>query len=181
MKTDSIFLNLSRGHVVDLQSLEEVIKSKQIAGAAIDVYPEEPKENGVEFTHPLMQYPQVICTPHIGGSTVEAQENIAKHVAQKLCDYIKYGSTTGSINLPCIQLKRIQGKHRIIHIHRNVPGIMARISSFMAQNAVNISAQYLATNEFIGYVIMDIDDACDYSIISQLKNMEETIKVKVLY
>lgn len=181
MQEGSVIVNLSRGHVVNLEALRENILSGKIIGAAIDVYPEEPKTNDETFESILKGLPNVILTPHIGGSTQEAQENIAQFVPQKLMDYINTGSTTNSVNFPNLQLPILKDAHRLIHIHYNTPGILAKINELLAKHQINIDGQYLKTNETIGYVITDVNKAYDESIIKELKNLEGTIKFRVLY
>ncbi|PZW39242.1 D-3-phosphoglycerate dehydrogenase [Mesonia algae] len=181
MQEGSVIINLSRGHVVNLEALRENILSGKIIGAAIDVYPEEPKTNNEAFESILKGLPNVILTPHIGGSTLEAQENIAQFVPQKLMDYINTGSTTNSVNFPNLQLPILKDAHRLIHIHYNTPGILAKINELLAKHQINIDGQYLKTNETIGYVITDVNKAYDESIIKELKNLEGTIKFRVLY
>lgn len=181
MKDGVIFLNLSRGHVVNIPALQEAIKSEKVTGAAIDVFPKEPKSNKEEFTSELRKLPNLLLTPHIGGSTLEAQENIASFVPNKITDYINTGETTNSVNFPNLQLPRLENAHRIIHIHNNVPGILAKINHVLADYHINITGQYLKTNEEIGYVITDINKAYSQNVIKDLKNIEDTIKFRVLY
>lgn len=181
MKDNVIFLNLSRGHVVDIQALADHLKSGKIAGAGVDVYPQEPKSNDEVFESPLRGLPNVILSPHIGGSTVEAQENIATFVPGKIMDYINTGSTSNSVNFPNLQLPILKNAHRLIHIHRNMPGILAKINRVLAEHDINIVGQYLKTNEVIGYVITDIDKEYDKDVIKALKEIEHTIKFRILY
>lgn len=181
MKKGVIFLNLSRGHIVDIGALRENILAGKIAGCGIDVFPEEPASNADEFVSPLRGLPNTILTPHIGGSTSEAQENIGYFVPAKIADYINTGSTSNSVNFPNLTLPTLKDAHRLIHIHENVPGIMARINRLMADNGINIVGQYLKTNDQIGYVITDIDKAYDKEVIKQLRKVEHTIKFRVLY
>jgi D-3-phosphoglycerate dehydrogenase len=181
MKDQVIFLNLSRGHVVDIEALAAHLKSGKIAGAGIDVYPEEPKSNDDPFISPLRGLSNVILSPHIGGSTVEAQENIATFVPGKIMDYINTGSTSNSVNFPNLQLPILKNAHRLIHIHRNMPGILAKINRILAEHDINIVGQYLKTNEVIGYVITDIDKAYDRDVIKALREIEHTIKFRILY
>ncbi|MBL3658209.1 phosphoglycerate dehydrogenase [Fulvivirga sediminis] len=181
MKDDVIFLNLSRGHVVDIAALKKNIESGKIAGAAIDVFPEEPKSNADEFISELRSLPNTILSPHIGGSTIEAQENIAQFVPSKIMEYINTGSTSNSVNFPNLQLPSLDNAHRLIHIHLNMPGILAKINKALADHDINIVGQYLKTNETIGYVITDIDKEYDPHIIEALKEIEHTIKFRVLY
>ncbi|HEX6225135.1 MAG TPA: phosphoglycerate dehydrogenase, partial [Chryseolinea sp.] len=181
MKKGVIFINLSRGHIVDIQALRENILSGRVAGCAIDVYPYEPVSNDEEFTSVLRGLPNTILTPHIGGSTSEAQENIGNYVPGKIMDYINTGSTSNSVTFPNITLPILENAHRLIHIHNNVPGILARINQVLAENGINIVGQYLKTNEAIGYVITDINKQYDKDLIAKLKAIEHTIKFRVLY
>jgi D-3-phosphoglycerate dehydrogenase len=181
MKDGVIFLNLSRGHVVEIPSLVEAMRSGKVAGAAIDVFPKEPKSNQEEFISELRGLPNIILTPHIGGSTIEAQKNIASFVPGKLMGYINSGSTSNSVNFPNLQLPSFKNAHRLIHIHQNMPGILARINQVLADHSINIVGQYLKTNEVIGYVITDIDKAYDKDVIKALRQIDHTIKFRVLY
>lgn len=181
MKPGVIFINLSRGHVVDLNALKEAIESKRVAGAAVDVFPEEPKSNNEPFESILRGLPNTILTPHIGGSTIEAQENIAQFVPSKIVDYINTGGTTNCVSFPNLQLPILENAHRLIHIHHNVSGMMAKINNILANHEINIVGQYLKTNESIGYVITDIDKAYDKELINELKGIEHTIRFRVLY
>jgi D-3-phosphoglycerate dehydrogenase len=181
MKDNVIFLNLSRGHVVDIEALKKNIESGKIMGAGIDVYPQEPKTNNEEFVSELRNLPNVILTPHIGGSTLEAQENIGNFVPGKIIEYINTGSTTNSVNFPNLQLPVLHNAHRLIHIHENRPGILAEINRILAGHDINIEGQYLKTNETIGYVITDIDKRYDKAVIKDLKGLKGTIRFRVLY
>ena len=181
MKDEAVLINLSRGSVVDIDALRINIESGKIKGAAIDVFPEEPKSNDEEFVSELRSLPNVILTPHIGGSTQEAQENIADFVPNKIIEYVNTGSTTNSVNFPNLQLPLLQNAHRLMHIHHNVPGILAKISHVLAEHNINVVGQYLKTNETIGYVIIDIDKAYDDAVIKALKSIENTIRFRVLY
>ena len=181
MKNGVIFLNLSRGHVVDIKALVKNITSGKINGAAVDVYPEEPLENTNEFKNELQNLPNVILTPHIGGSTEEAQKNIADFVPDKIIDFINSGNSFFSVNFPNLQLPSFEKAHRLIHIHDNVPGILAKINLTLSDHNINIMGQYLKTNETIGYVITDIDKNYKAEVIKELKNIPHTIKFRVLY
>lgn len=181
MKKGVVFINLSRGHVVDIAALREGIASGKVAGCAIDVFPEEPVSNAEEFTSALRGLPNVLLTPHIGGSTLEAQENIGHFVPSKITDYINTGSTSNSVNFPNLTLPTLENAHRLIHIHENVPGILARINRVLADHGINIVGQYLKTNEYIGYVITDINKEYDKEVIKELRGIEHTIKFRVLY
>lgn len=181
MKKGVIFLNLSRGHIVDIDALRTSILSGKVAGCAVDVYPYEPISNNEEFVSALRGLPNTILTPHIGGSTAEAQENIGNFVSAKLMEYINTGSTSNSVNFPNLTLPTLENAHRLIHIHDNVPGILARINQILAQSGINITGQYLKTNEQIGYVITDIDKAYNKDVIADLRAIENSIKFRVLY
>lgn len=181
IKQGAYLINLSRGHIVDIDALASALKSGQLRGAAVDVFPEEPDENGPNFVTALQGLPNVILTPHIGGSTLEAQENIGEFVASRLKEYSERGSTLHSVNFPQLQLPRISGYHRIIHIHKNTPGILAQINAIFAQHSVNIEGQYLKTDETIGYVITDITQDYDGDILTALQNIQHTLKVRILY
>jgi D-3-phosphoglycerate dehydrogenase len=181
MKDGVIFLNLSRGHVVDISAMTAALKSGKIAGAGVDVFPYEPKNNKEEFVNELRGMKNVILTPHIGGSTAEAQFNIAAFVPDKMISYVNTGNTFHSVNFPAIQLPKLENAHRLIHIHRNVSGILAQINNSLAKHGVNIMGQYLKTNDLIGYVITDIDKKYDEAVMKDLKQIENTIKFRVLY
>lgn len=181
MKDGVVFLNLARGHVVDVPALVEAVKSGKVWGAGVDVFPYEPKTNNEEFINELRGLPNVILTPHIGGSTEEAQEGIGLYVPERLLEYMNNGSTTGSVNFPELQLPLLSGSHRLLHIHKNVPGILAKINNIFAKHQININGQYLKTNEKIGYVIMDIDKDYSQEFIQEIKGIEETIRFRMLY
>lgn len=181
MKDGVIFINLSRGHVVDIEALKEAVKSGKVRGTAVDVFPYEPVSNAEEFKSELRGLPNTILTPHIGGSTLEAQINIAQFVPGKIMEYINTGSTTNSVNFPNVQLPAFEGAHRLLHIHHNVPGIMAQINNVLANHHINIVGQYLKTNEKIGYVITDIDKSYDKQVIDDLRKIENTIRFRILY
>lgn len=181
MKKGVIFINLSRGHVVDIQALRENVMSGKVGGCSVDVFPHEPVSNDEEFQSPLRGLPNAILTPHIGGSTLEAQENIGNFVPGKIMDYINTGSTSNSVNFPNLTLPILENAHRLIHIHNNVPGILARINQILAEHGINIVGQYLKTNELIGYVITDINKEYDKEVIAKLRAIEHTIKFRVLY
>lgn len=181
MKKGVIFLNLSRGHVVDVAALRANILNGTVGGCSIDVFPYEPISNDEEFKSELRGLPNTILTPHIGGSTSEAQENIGNFVPNKLMDYINTGSTSNSVNFPNLTLPTLENAHRLIHIHNNVPGILAKINQILAANDINIVGQYLKTNEYIGYVITDINKEYNKEMIKELRAIENTIKFRVLY
>ena len=181
MNEGTIFLNLARGQVVDVDALKKQLESGKIKGAGVDVFPKEPKTNQEEFESPLRGLPNLILTPHIGGSTEEAQVNIGNFVPGKIINYINTGSTTNSVNFPNLQLPILENAHRLIHIHHNKPGIIAHINRILATHDINIVGQYLKTNETIGYVITDIDKAYDADVIKDLKGIEGTIRFRVLY
>jgi D-3-phosphoglycerate dehydrogenase len=180
-RKNAILINYARGEVVDLEALATALKEQRLAGAAIDVFPWEPENNGDSFSTPLQGLENVILTPHIGGSTQEAQVNIGEDVSIKLFNYLESGETSGSHTVPPISLPAVDGAHRILHIHNNVPGVLSAINSQLSQHGVNIVAQYLKTNEQIGYVVLDIDKALSQQAIELLKDVKETIKVRLLY
>ncbi len=180
-KPGGILINYARGEVVDLDALRAAILDKQISGAAIDVFPVEPEKNGDIFKTPLQQLPNVILTPHIGGSTEEAQLNIGEDVSAKLYQYLEMGVSIGSHTVPPLSLPPQEGTHRILHIHRNVPGVLSAINSQLSGHDINILAQYLKTNDEIGYVVLDVDKKLSASALSLLKEVDATIKVRLLY
>lgn len=181
MKDGVIFLNLSRGFVVDVNDLADAVKSGKVRGAAVDVYPEEPKASKSEFETVLKGLDNVILTPHIGGSTAEAQANIGEFVPQNIINYINAGNLAASVNMPAIQLPEFQETHRLIHIHKNEPGVLAEINNLFARHSINIYGQYLRTNENIGYVITDVGRKYSDALIPDLKGIEHTLRFRVLY
>lgn len=181
MKQGSYFLNLSRGFVVDTKALRKHVEQGRIAGAAVDVFPAEPKTNQETFESELKGLLNVILTPHIGGSTKEAQVDIAHFVPERLLGYVNSGNSFGSVNFPNIQLPPFVRAHRLIHVHKNVPGILAQINGVLAKKNINVLGQYLKTNEHIGYVITDINKNHDKQIIEDLKNIPNTTKCRILY
>lgn len=181
MKKGSLLINLSRGHVVEIPALRDALESGHLDGAGIDVFPSEPKNNDEPFASELLNLPNTILTPHIGGSTSEAQVNIAKFVPGKIIEYINTGNTYNSVNFPNIQLPFLHDAHRLIHIHLNEPGVMAKINQILANYHINIVGQYLKTNEKIGYVITDIDKAYSPEVIDELKAIAGTIRFRMLY
>ena len=181
IKQGAILINYARGEVVDLDALAAAIINKQISGAAIDVYPWEPEKNGDKFETPLQGLSNVILTPHIGGSTEEAQENIGEDVSIKLYQYLERGVSNGSHSIPAISLPPVEGAHRILHIHNNVPGVLSAINTVMSKNKINIVGQYLKTNDEIGYVVLDVDSKLSNRAIELLRDVKETIRVRLLY
>lgn len=180
MKDGALLVNLSRGFVIDVPALVDALKSGKLAGAAVDVYPVEPRKNG-EFHTELAGLPNVILTPHVGGSTEEAQKDIADFVPNKIMGYINSGNTVDAVNFPNIRLPRQVNAHRFLHIHQNIPGVMANINKVLAEYDMNITGQYLSTDEKVGYVITDLNKDYNKKVIKSLKNVEGTIKFRVLY
>ncbi|MDE2196706.1 MAG: phosphoglycerate dehydrogenase [Gammaproteobacteria bacterium] len=181
MRPGAVFLNLSRGHVVDLEALYEQLASGRLRGAVVDVFPEEPRANGEAFDHPLRKLPNALLTPHIGGSTLEAQQDIGHFVSNRIIDYINTGSTENSVNFPALRLPPQADAHRLIHVHENVPGILARINQTLAAHGTNILGQYLKTNERIGYVITDIDKNYSEAVITDIRQIPHTLRFRALY
>ncbi|HSY62801.1 MAG TPA: phosphoglycerate dehydrogenase [Cytophaga sp.] len=181
MRQGSIFLNLARGPVTDLKALAENLKSGKILGAGLDVYEYEPKNNDEEFINDVRGLPNVILTPHIGGSTEEAQSNIGNFVPNRITDYINNGTTLHSVNFPNIQLPELQEGHRFMHLHENQPGVLAQLNNIFAKHNINILAQYLKTNEQVGYVITDIAKIYDKEVLNELKEIPGTIRFRTLY
>ena len=177
----AIFLNLARGKVVDTEALREAIDEGRIAGAGVDVYPQEPKSNDEIFANVLAGARNTILTPHIGGSTMEAQEHIGNFVPKKIIAYINSGNTSGSVNLPNVQLPGFDHSHRFLHIHENKPNMMATINNILGNYNLNIEGQYLKTSESVGYVITDTNKDYNKNILKELKNIEGTIRFRVLY
>jgi D-3-phosphoglycerate dehydrogenase len=182
MKDGAFLLNLSRGHVVNIDALARNLKSGKVAGAAVDVFPNEPKDGKGSFFTPLQGLPNVLLTPHIGGSTEEAQEDIAEFVSNKLLDFLNSGSTFTSVNFPKINVTRSGDPqlHRLLHVHRNVPGVLSQINGIFGKNNVNVLSQYLRTNELIGYVIADVDKEYKDSLFDDLQKVAHTIKVRIV-
>jgi D-3-phosphoglycerate dehydrogenase / 2-oxoglutarate reductase len=180
MRPRSLFLNLSRGFVVDHQALRRNIESGHIAGAAIDVFPSEPKGAGDEFVSELRGLPNVILTPHVGGSTEEAQQDIGEFVAGKLADYVASGATSLSVNLPGLALPATGGTHRLVHIHKNVPGVLASINRLLADHGVNVEGQLLKTRDDYGYVLTDISTEYSDEVLAELRAMPVTIRLRTL-
>lgn len=181
MKKGGILLNYSRGDVVDLKALKNVLDKGQLSGAAIDVFPSEPERSGDAFSSVLQNLPNVILTPHIGGSTEEAQGAIGLDVTSKLIKYLDFGTSEGSHTVPSVSLPPQIGTHRILHIHRNVPGILSQINSRLSKRGLNITGQYLKTNERIGYVILDVDSKISKEAFEILKGIKGTIKARMVY
>ena len=181
MKAGSILINASRGTVVDIDALAAALDSGHLRGAAIDVFPVEPKSNDEEFLSPLRAFDNTFLTPHIGGSTVEAQENIGMEVAEKIARYSDNGTTTSSVNFPQVALPEHPDSHRLLHIHRNIPGILSQINAVFSQNNINISGQYLQTNDSIGYVVIDIDAEHSELALRELATIEGTLRARMLF
>ena len=177
MKDGACFLNLSRGFVVDHEALAACVKSGKVAGAAIDVFPHEP-ESGAPFVSVLRGLPNVILTPHVGGSTEEAQQNIGQFVSAKLMDYLRTGDSTLSVNLPQCHLEYEEGSYRLMHIHHNVPGILRAINDILGDRGINIERQVLDTRGSLGYAIYDINRACDAALMAELRRVPQTIAVR---
>jgi D-3-phosphoglycerate dehydrogenase / 2-oxoglutarate reductase len=177
----AILINYARGEVIDLQALAKGIESGQIGGAAVDVFPIEPEKNGDKFTTPLQGLPNVLLTPHIGGSTEEAQQNIGEDVSNKLLQYLEKGITLGSHTVPALSLPPQAGSHRILHIHHNVPGVLSEINGELSRHKINIVGQYLKTNETIGYVVVDVDKQLSNRAAQLLRSVKHTVKVRLLY
>jgi D-3-phosphoglycerate dehydrogenase len=181
MPQGSILINASRGTVVDIDALADALESGALGGAGIDVFPLEPRSNEDEFVSPLRRFDNTFLTPHIGGSTIEAQENIGMEVAEKLARYSDNGTTTSSINLPAVALPEHAGSHRLLHIHRNIPGVISAINNVFSENEINISAQFLQTNDTVGYVVIDIDAEYSDLALKKLATIEGTIRSRVLF
>jgi D-3-phosphoglycerate dehydrogenase len=177
----SLLLNYSRGDVVDLKALRFYLENGLLAGAAVDVFPEEPEKNGDRFETVLQNLPNVILTPHIGGSTEEAQHSIGLDVTAKLINYLETGASDGSHTVPPVNLPPQENAHRILHIHQNIPGVLGEINSRLSSHGINILGQYLKTNEEIGYVILDVDRQLSGEAFEILKAVKGTIKTRVLY
>ena len=181
MNKGTILINYSRGNVVNISELKKYILSGKIFGAAIDVFPKEPESNNQKFTSKLIGLPNTILTPHIGGSTKEAQKNIGTFVPNKIIDFINTGASSNSVNFPSLVLPELQNAHRFIHIHKNIPNVMLKINKILSEFEVNILGQYLKTNDKIGYVITDINKKYNKNVIKRLKDINGTIKLRVLY
>jgi len=181
IKKGAILLNYARGEVVDLEALARALENGDLAGAGVDVYPLEPEKNGDKFSTPLQHLPNVLLTPHIGGSTEEAQANIGDDVSNKLFQYLEMGITTGSHTIPELSLPQHPDTHRILHIHYNVPGVLSDINTRLSSHHINILAQYLKTNDDIGYVVLDVNKKLSAQAIGLLKEVKNTIKTRLLY
>ena len=181
MPAGSILINASRGTVVDIDALADALQSGALGGAGVDVFPVEPRSNDDEFVSPLRRFDNTFLTPHIGGSTIEAQENIGMEVAEKLARYSDTGTTTSSLNFPEVALPEHAGCHRLLHIHRNVPGVLSAINSVFSQNQINVSAQFLQTNDQVGYVVIDIDAEYSDMALKKLAAIDGTIRSRVLF
>ena len=177
----AILINYARGEVVDLEALRKAILEEHIGGAAVDVFPWEPEKNWDRFQTPLQDLPNVILTPHIGGSTEEAQQNIGEDVSIKLFNYLEKGMTNGSHTVPALALPPQEGSHRILHIHNNVPGVLSEINTELSRHKINILGQYLKTNDAIGYVVLDVDKKLSAKAVDLLREVKHTIKVRMLY
>jgi len=181
IKKGAVLINASRGKVIDIDELSQALASGHISGAAIDVFPVEPRSVEEEFLSPLRQFDNCILTPHVGGSTMEAQANIGVEVANKLVKFSDNGSSHSAVNFPQVALPDHPGSHRILHIHRNVPGILAQINNYFSDNGINISSQFLQTNELTGYVVTDIDQDYSQMVVKELQEIEGTIRTRVLF
>lgn len=181
MKDGAFFINAARGGCVDIDALADALKSGKILGAAIDVFPKEPKSADEEFVSPLREFDNVILTPHVGGSTQEAQANIGLEVAEKFVKYSDQGDTTSAVNFPNVSIPFTAGTHRLLHIHRNVPGVLSQINASFADAGINIAAQSLMTRGDVGYLVMDVDDNDSAKAMERLRAVPETIRVRVLF
>ncbi|MDE1886503.1 MAG: phosphoglycerate dehydrogenase [Gammaproteobacteria bacterium] len=181
MRPGAVFLNLARGHVVDLEALRVQLETGRLRGAALDVYPEEPHANGNRFEHPLRKLPNALLTPHIGGSTLEAQRDIGRYVSSRIIDYVNTGNTEGSVNFPPLRLPPQAEAHRLIHVHENVPGILAQINQALVAHGANILGQYLKTHERLGYVITDINRDYSETLLDDIRRIPHTLRFRVLY
>ena len=180
-KKDAVLINYARGEVVDVKALRRALITGHLKGAAVDVFPAEPEKNGDPFFTPLQGLPNVLLTPHIGGSTQEAQNNIGLDVSNKLFNYLEKGISTGSHSIPALALPPQEGAHRILHIHNNRPGVLSQINTMLSKNNINILGQYLKTNEDIGYVVLDVDKHLSSNALELLRQVKQTIKVRLLY
>ena len=181
MKNGSVLVNASRGTVVDINALAAAVESGKLLGAAVDVFPEEPRSNNDEFISPLRGMDNIILTPHVGGSTQEAQENIGGEVVEKFIKYSDNGTTLSSVNFPEVALPTHYNKHRLLHIHKNIPGVLGSINQVFSENNINISGQYLQTNDQVGYVVIDVDAERSEIALEKLREIEGTIRCRILY
>lgn len=181
MKDGAVFLNAARGTVVDIDALCNALSSGKLLGAAVDVFPVEPRSNDDEFISPLREFDNVILTPHVGGSTMEAQENIGYEVAEKLAKYSDNGSSITSVNFPEVALPEHPNAHRLLHVHKNVPGVLSKINNIFSENDINISGQYLQTNESVGYVVIDVDADYSHLALEKLSQIDGTIRCRRLF
>jgi len=184
MRRGAMLINASRGTVVDIDALVEALKSGHVAGAALDVFPKEPKGAGDAFVSPLRGMDNVILTPHVGGSTEEAQENIGVEVAEKLIKYSNNGSTLSAVNFPEVSLPEHEGLHRLLHIHTNQPGVLSAINRVFSENQINIAAQYLQTNPKVGYVVIDVETEGEEATQGLKRSLDEvpgTLRTRILY
>jgi D-3-phosphoglycerate dehydrogenase len=180
-KPGALLINYARGEVADIDAIAKAVQEGALGGAAVDVYPQEPEKNGEKFYTPLQGLSNVLLTPHIGGSTEEAQANIGQDVSSKIISYIERGSTQGSLTVPDLSLPLQEGAHRILHIHHNRPGVLSAINTQLSAAGINILGQYLKTNERIGYVVLDVDTRLSAEAVTLLKLVPETIKLRVVY
>lgn len=181
MKDGSSFINAARGGCVVIDDLAEALRDGKLLGAAVDVFPKEPKSTDEEFVSPLREFDNVILTPHVGGSTQEAQANIGLEVAEKFVKYSDQGDTTSAVNFPNVSIPFTEGTHRLLHIHRNVPGVLSQINASFADAGINIAAQSLMTRGDVGYLVMDVDDTDSDKALQRLRSVAETVKVRVLF
>ncbi|MDP0587998.1 MAG: phosphoglycerate dehydrogenase [Candidatus Endonucleobacter bathymodioli] len=181
MKDNAVLINASRGTVVDIHALADALHKGKLLGAAIDVFPEEPQSNNEEFVCALQGLQNVILTPHVGGSTQEAQQNIGREVAEKLSVYSDNGTTLSSTNFPEVALPDLLGKHRLLHIHRNMPGVISDINQVFSENDINISRQYLQTNDLVGYVAIDVESTNSDLALEKLRKVDGTLRCRILY
>ena len=181
MKKGAILINASRGTVIDIDALAASLESGHLAGTAIDVFPVEPKSNTEEFVSPLRQFDNAILTPHIGGSTQEAQENIGYEVAEKLVKYSDNGTTLSSVNFPEVALPTHRNVHRLLHVHQNVPGVISSINQIMSKHNVNVCSQFLQTKGNVGYVVIDVNKEYDEAALTELREIPQTIRCRVLF
>lgn len=181
MKQDAILINAARGTVIDIEALTAALRTKKLLGAAIDVFPIEPKSNNEEFISPLREFDNVILSPHVGGSTMEAQANIGLEVGEKLATYSDTGTSITSVNFPEVALPAHPENHRLLHIHDNVPGVMSEINQVFSENNINVCGQYLQTNEKVGYVVIDVNKEYSDLALQKLRNVRGTVRVRVLF